>query len=341
MVGVYQVHKSFGTVQAVRGISFELQPGQIAGLLGPNGAGKSTTIRMIAGYLLPDAGKVLVAGFDTASHPVIARQSLGYLPEHTPLYTEMRVGEYLLYRAKLYRVPADVRKRSVDWAATRCWLGDVLKRRIGVLSKGYRQRVGLAAALLHNPKVLILDEPTNGLDPSQIRETRQLVRELATDRTMLICSHILPEVERLCHRVLIIAGGQLRADGSPAELTRAGGSRYFLQAREARVGDAERITKLWATLPFVAEVSSKPAGDKPTQSVGWLEWTILARPGSPDLREQIAAAAQQQGILLRELRAQAPTLEGVFMDIMEKSGEPVKDSDQAPPHTTPPKEAHP
>ena len=326
MVGVYQVHKAFGNVQAVRGLSFELQPGQIAGLLGPNGAGKTTTIRMIAGYLLPDAGKVLVAGYDTAAHPAIARSSLGYLPEHTPLYTEMRVGEYLNYRAKLFRVPREVRRRAVDWAATRCWLGDVVKRRIGTLSKGYRQRVGLAGALLHNPKVLILDEPTNGLDPTQIRETRQLIRELATDRTMLICSHILPEVERLCHRVLIIAGGQLRADGSPQELTKSGGSRYFVQAREARVGDAERITKLWATLPFVGEVTSRPAGDRPTQSVGWIEWTIVARPGSPDLREQIAAAAQQQGVLLRELRAQAPTLEGVFMDIMDKAGEVTEDA---------------
>lgn len=329
MVLVSQVHKSFGTVHAVRGVSFELKPGQIAGLLGPNGAGKTTTIRMIAGYLMPDAGKVMLSGFDTRESPIAARRVLGYMPESTPLYPEMKVREYLGFRAKLFGIPRAFQKKSCQWAMERCWLTDVESRRIGVLSKGYRQRVGLAASLLHNPKVLILDEPTNGLDPAQIHETRRLVRELAQDRTTLICSHILPEVERVCDRVLVIAGGKLRADGTTADLTRLAASRYVVSARDSRVGDHDRVSKIWASVPYVDSVSVKRAQNAPLQQIGWTEWVIAARAGSPDLREPIALAAQQNNIFLRELRVEGTTLEGVFMHLLDQAAE--EDSGPPPP----------
>lgn len=318
MVVVDNVHKSFGTVHAVRGVSFELRPGQITGLLGPNGAGKTTTIRMIAGYLLPDAGRITIAGVDAIRTPAAARRRLGYLPESTPLYPEMKVLEYLRYRARLFGIAREFRRRAIDYVLQRCWLSDMSGRRIATLSKGYKQRVGLAAALLHNPKVLILDEPTNGLDPTQIRETRELIKELAHERTMLLCSHILPEIERLSDRVIVFAGGQVRADGAPADLTRIRGARYVVQTRESRLGENDRILKLWQALPHISDVSSK----KPDRAGGgggslWTEWNIRAKPGSPDLREQIWSAIQTASLTVRELRAETPTLETIFMELME------------------------
>lgn len=321
MVSVQDVHKSFGSVHAVRGVSFELRPGQIAGLLGPNGAGKTTTIRMIAGYHLPDRGQVMVGGHDTALAPAPARRRVGYLPETTPLYPEMKVREYLAYRARLFGIAYRFRARSIAFAIERCSVADVASRRIGALSKGYKQRVGLAAALIHNPQVLILDEPTNGLDPSQIRESRELVRELAKDRTMLVCSHILPEVEKLCDRVLVLVRGQLRADGAPSDLTRLSGGKYVVHARESRMGDSERTLKAWQSLPHVTNVTaarpSASTGSIPT--ISWTEWTITTRPGAADIREQIWNAAHEMGLTLRELRSESPTLESVFVRLLEEA----------------------
>jgi len=319
MVLVDQVHKSFGPVHAVRGVSFELKPGQVAGLLGPNGAGKTTTIRMIAGFLLPDSGRVSIAGADTVSQPHAARVRLGYLPESTPLYEEMKVREYLGYRARLFGIPGLARPRAIAHALERCWLKDVASRRIGALSKGYKQRVGLAAALLHNPAVLVLDEPTNGLDPTQIRETRQLVRELATDRTMLICSHILPEVERLCDRVIIIAAGKVRADGNPAQLARDGvdGAVYQLQVRGMRPGDDERLGHMWRSIPYVVG-ALRTDKDRPGDLAEWTSWSVSGKHGAPDLREAIATAAVQNGVLIRELRSETNTLERVFLRLIDE-----------------------
>ncbi|VAX40445.1 Gliding motility-associated ABC transporter ATP-binding protein GldA, partial [hydrothermal vent metagenome] len=213
MILVREIRKSFGRVDAVRGISFAIEPGEVVGLLGPNGAGKSTTIRIITSYLSPDEGSVRIDGFDTHSDSLQARQRIGYLPESAPLYPEMSVKGYLDYRARLFCLDRRARQRAIGHAMDRCRIADVARRRVGHLSKGYRQRVGLASVLLHDPPVLILDEPSNGLDPSQIRETRSLVHELAENRTMIICSHILPEVERLATRLIVIAGGLVRADG--------------------------------------------------------------------------------------------------------------------------------
>src|SRR5436190_906547 len=339
MVLVDGVHKSFGSVHAVQGISFELKPGQIAGLLGPNGAGKTTTIRMITGYLLPDQGRVLINGYDTIDQAREAHRRLGYLPESTPLYPEMRVTDYLTFRGKLFGLDRNQRRRAIEHVIARCWLKDVRKRRIGKLSKGFRQRVGLAAALLHNPPVLILDEPTNGLDPSQIRETRQLVRELAAERTMLLSSHILPEVEKLCDRVIIIAGGKVRADGAPMQLIREAGDQgtYLVQAKGGRLGDDDRLIRVWSSLPYVHGVR-RTNPDRAGEMADWTNWSISSKKGAPDLREAIAASAMQHGILLREIRTDAATLERVFLKLVEEASETSSAPAAAAPTPPPPPE---
>ncbi|MCZ6834594.1 MAG: ABC transporter ATP-binding protein, partial [Planctomycetota bacterium] len=195
MIVAQNLTKRFGRILAVDNLNFEIPQGQVVGFLGPNGAGKSTTIRMITGFLPPTAGRVLIDAHDVALHRRWVRSRIGYLPESAPLYGEMRVREYLKYRSKLFGVPRGKRKSAIDEALDQCGLKDVQRRPISQLSKGYKQRVGLAAALLHDPPVLVLDEPTVGLDPSQIREVRALIRKLAGSHTILVSTHILPEVE--------------------------------------------------------------------------------------------------------------------------------------------------
>jgi ABC-2 type transport system ATP-binding protein len=332
MLLVDGVHKSFGSVRAVQGISFELKPGQVAGLLGPNGAGKTTTIRMITGFYLPDRGRVLIGGFDTIDQPSLAHTRLGYLPESNPLYPEMRVADYLHFRGRLFGMERQARVAAIERVISRCWLKDVRTRRISKLSKGFRQRVGLAAALLHNPPVLVLDEPSNGLDPTQIRETRQLVRELASDRTMLMSSHILPEVEKLCDRVIIVASGKVKADGSPAQLIREAGDQgtYLVQAKGGRPGDDDRFIRIITTVPYV-QSARRTNPDRPGELMDWTNWVIVSKRGAPDLREALAQAAMQNGILLRELRTDAVTLERVFLRLIESPEAPPTPDEMVPP----------
>src|SRR5947199_2553673 len=218
MISVSELTKVFGQTLAVDRVSFEVAKGQIVGFLGPNGAGKSTTIRMLTCYLPPTSGGASVNGFDIFHESEKVRENLGYLPENVPLYTEMKVEEYLDFRGQLRKMNREARRKRIDYVVDRCWLKDVRRRTIGHLSKGYRQRVGLADALLHNPPVLILDEPTVGLDPAQIRETRKLIRDLGGDHTVLLSTHILPEVEAVCDRAVVIASGKLVAQGTPDEL---------------------------------------------------------------------------------------------------------------------------
>ena len=220
VIEVQHLTKRYGRVTAVDDVSFRVERGEILGFLGPNGAGKTTTMRVITGYMPPTEGRVVVAGFDVFDQPIEAKRRTGYLPETPPLYPDMTVREYLTFVARIKGVPAGERKARVEQAMTRTWVTDMTDRHCGKLSKGYRQRVGLAQALLHNPDVLVLDEPTAGLDPKQIIETRQLIHELAGDHTIILSTHILPEVAQTCQRVVIINKGRVVAVDTPENLTR-------------------------------------------------------------------------------------------------------------------------
>ena len=235
MIEVKDLSRQYGDFLAVGGVSFEVARGEVVGFLGPNGAGKTTTMRMLTGFLPPSSGTVRVAGHDLEQQPREARRSVGYLPETPPLYPEMRVERYVKYVAALKDVPRAERAEKVEKALVACGLADVSRKVIGRLSKGFRQRVGLAQAIVHEPEVLVLDEPTAGLDPVQIAEIRQLISELATEkgRTVILSTHILPEVESICQRVLLISGGSIRIDG-PLEEVRGGGTLEDVFLREAQ-----------------------------------------------------------------------------------------------------------
>jgi len=317
MIRLQEVFKSFGKVHAVRGVTLDIPAGQIVGILGPNGAGKSTTIRMIAGLLPPSAGTVNVDGLDTIDQSRPVRRRLGYLPESNPLYPEMSVEQYLRFRARLFGISRRAGRTALARVIERCGLENVRRRRIGELSKGYRQRVGLAAALLHDPAALILDEPTSGLDPSQIAETRRLIRELAGRRTMLLVSHILPEVEKTCDRIIIFAHGQVQADGTREELIRkAGRGRQEVQrcVLEARAGD--RINDLQRLLSALPGVGSC---DLATQADGWVRARIAGKPGVPDLREEIGSICAREKLVIRELSVvgDAESLESLYIRLVE------------------------
>jgi ABC-2 type transport system ATP-binding protein len=222
MIHVERLTKYYGDYPAVRDVSFHVKEGQVVGFLGPNGAGKSTTMRILSGFMAATSGTATIDGIDVFWNSVEARRRIGYMPESCPLYPEMRVAEYLKFRAGLKGVYGSKRRERLDYVLARCWLKDVRRQLIGTLSKGYRQRVGLADALIANPKVLILDEPTAGLDPAQIRETRGLIKELGDEHTVLLSTHILSEVERTCGRVIIIDKGQVALDRTLAEGAGAG-----------------------------------------------------------------------------------------------------------------------
>ena len=225
MIHVEQLTKYYGDYPAVRDVTFDVDKGQIVGFLGPNGAGKSTTLRILAGFITATSGRATVDGKDVFWEPIEARRRIGYMAESCPLYGEMRVDEYLRFRGGLKGLGRSQRRKRIDFVLNRCWLGDVRRQLIGTLSKGYRQRVGLADALLADPPVLILDEPTAGLDPAQIRETRKLIKELGDQHTILLSTHILSEVEMTCDSVIIIHQGQVAAQGSLAEVRKQNGNR--------------------------------------------------------------------------------------------------------------------
>jgi ABC-2 type transport system ATP-binding protein len=312
MIEVDQVHKAYGKVQAVRGVSFTVPTGSVVGVLGPNGAGKSTTIRMITGTVPPTKGAVRVDGLDSVDQSMKVRRRLGYLPEANPLYPEMRVIDFLNFRARLFRLRGKARTVAVQRALDRCWLGDVRSRRVGQLSKGYRQRVGLAAAMLHDPPVLILDEPTSGLDPAQIAETRQLIRELAGDHTMLIVSHILPEVEKSCDRLLIFARGQIQADGSADELLRELAQKQGF-ALEVRSGNQDPKAALTAA-PNIEKVENDPTG---RSGEGWHALRVVVAAKITDPGAAIGSACSSANLTIRSLRPATATLEALYIRLVE------------------------
>ena len=222
MISVHDLSKNFGARQAVRGVSFEVKRGDVLGFLGPNGAGKTTTMRMITGYLAPTRGRALVNGFDVGEQPVEARRSLGYLPENAPSYGDMTVEEFLLFAAEMRGFRGAARRQRVQETLERCILVPVRRQTIDTLSKGYRQRTCFAQAILHDPPVLILDEPTEGLDPNQKHVVRTMIKHMARDKVVVFSTHILEEVEAICTRAIIISNGVLVADSTPAELRRQG-----------------------------------------------------------------------------------------------------------------------
>jgi ABC-2 type transport system ATP-binding protein len=353
MIEVVRVSKYFGKHRAVDDVSLTVRPGVVTGLLGPNGAGKTTLIRMMTSYLAPSLGTIRVFGHDALEEPSAARACIGSLNESAPLYPEMRVGQYLKYRAGLYGVSRSARAAAIEAALRRCALSDVASKRIGQLSKGYRQRVGLAATTLHDPRVLILDEPSSGLDPSQIRDLRSTIRTLASPsatrpegRAVLLSSHYLPEVQATCDEIVIMARGRVRAQGTPGDITRSfGRAAPYEVVIETPPGlneadEAALMQRLRAVLmvngaagvtiepralgqtrvrcsitPRVVAESDGTSSSVASGAVG------LSADGERDLGEAIFKAVSGAGLSLSRLSRREATLEQVFISVVEGSNE--------------------
>jgi ABC-2 type transport system ATP-binding protein len=310
MIEVDKLRVSYGSFRAVDGVSFSVDAGEIVGFLGPNGAGKSTTLRVLAGFLGATGGAVRIAGIDVAEDSQAARAKLGYMPEMSPLYPEMRVGEYLRFRAELKKVPRGLRKEAALRAMREARVDDFEDVTIGHLSKGYRQRVGLADALVASPPLLILDEPTAGLDPNQIREVRALIQKLGKDRTVLLSTHILSEVEATCSRAVVINRGRLVAEGSIEEvraMRKPSGVRFVVR------GEKEAALSLVKKVKGVKRVSAE-AGEEGAIVIT-ADLAAKADPGR--LAEEAVAALVSGKIGVREVVVRRASLEQVFAELTE------------------------
>ncbi len=306
MIQVENLTKRYGPTLAVSDVSFEVQKGEILGFLGPNGAGKTTTMRIITGFLSPSSGRVRVAGYDIADEPIAAKKCLGYLPENPPVYTDMTVNEYLAFVGRIKSVPRGELKKRIGEVSEKCSIADVQHRQIGKLSKGYRQRVGLAQALIHNPEVLILDEPTAGLDPKQIIETRELIKSLAGQHTVILSTHILPEVSKTCQRVVVINKGTVVAVGAPEELTaRLQGYGSVLVTVE---GPAPEIMSKLQAVPGVNLV-------EPVEAMGARVTLEVHTEKNRDVRADLARAIVESGWGLFELKTSGMSLEDIFLKL--------------------------
>lgn len=307
MIRIKNLTKKFGELKAVDDLTFDVHTGDILGFLGPNGAGKTTTVRIITCYMLPTSGWVEVDGLSVSEHSLEVRKKIGYLPENAPLYSEMNVLDYLHFIMSIRNLGKDGWSRRTKEIIDICGLGPVIQRNIGELSKGFRQRVGLAQAMVHDPNVLILDEPTSGLDPNQIAEIRSLIKELGKEKTVILCTHILPEVEATCGRVLIINEGKIVADGSPAELQSSfqGQEQIYIELKapfddvEAKLANLENVEK-------VEEILSNGAGLK--------KFTVQCAKGV-DLREKLFRLAVENNWVLLEMRKEQASLEDVFRQL--------------------------
>lgn len=309
MIKVDNLTKRFGRHSAVSGASFEAAEGEVVGFLGPNGAGKTTTIRILTGFLPATSGTATVDGLDVGEHPLETRRRIGYLPESVPLYRDMRIREYLRFRGHIKGLRGDSLRRRMDEVIERCGLGDVRRKMIKTLSKGFRQRVGLADALIHDPPLLILDEPTNGLDPNQIRSIRNLIMELGESHTILLSTHILSEVEMICDKIVIIDGGTVLASDTPSNLvsTMRSAGRISVEVK----ADPERAREKMSALDQVKKVIHERDRGK------WGEFSILVESGT-DTRERLANLAREEGWPLRSLHRHAATLEDVFVELTRK-----------------------
>jgi len=318
VIEVQHLTKRYGPVTAVDDVSFKAERGEILGFLGPNGAGKTTTMRVLTGYMPATDGKAIVAGYDVLEQPVEAKRRTGYLPETPPLYPDMTVFDYLTFCARIKGVPRSERATRLRNVMERTQIADVAKRHCAKLSKGYRQRVGLAQALLHNPEVLILDEPTAGLDPKQIIETRRLIKGLGGDHTIILSTHILPEVSQTCNRIVIINKGRVVAVDTPDNLTaRLRGSETLYVQVDAMGADAEGML---SSIPGVTRVSTSDRRD----SIAGFE---VDSDSGRDVRRELAAAIVNRGWGLLELRPMRMGLEEIFLKVITE--------DAAVPETAP------
>ncbi|HUD48748.1 MAG TPA: ABC transporter ATP-binding protein [Candidatus Baltobacteraceae bacterium] len=312
MIEVSNLTKRYAGNTAVADISFEVNQGEIVGLLGPNGAGKSTTMRILSCFIPATSGTARVAGLDVFSQADEVRRRIGYMPENNPLHFDMRVREYLRFRARLKGLGRSRTRQRVDAVIAQCGLGDVARRIIGQLSKGYRQRVGLADALVHEPELIILDEPTIGLDPSQIRVVRQLIKELGRRHTVLISSHILPEVELTCNRVMIMREGRILAADTPENLEKSMGRSGHVIAEIA--APLEELRTCWEGMPEVAHFNIAPAE-------GNYHRCSLTAVGGEDLRPKIFALVREHDWKLRELFRLRHSLEDVYIRLTRPESE--------------------
>ena len=305
MIEVSGLSKAYGSKVAISDVTFDVKDGEILGFLGPNGAGKTTTMRILCGYLPATSGSATVAGYDVFKDSLQVRRRIGYVPEGVPSYPEMSVESYLHFMATIRGVSRTSRKDRVNHVMKLCHVDNVKDSQIGKISKGYRQRVGIAQALVHDPPVLILDEPTVGLDPKQITDTRALIKSLGGSHTILLSTHILPEVSMTCNRVVIISGGQVVAEDTPENLTRRlhGAERINLEVR----GPADDIGSAIRRLPNVLNVETIPADGRP-------RFVVEAAVGQ-DIREDLASAIVGNGWGLLELRAEGMSLEEVFLKL--------------------------
>lgn len=307
MISVQNLTKRYGDLVAIDNVSFQVQRGEVLGFLGPNGAGKTTTMRIITAYMPPTEGTVHVAGFDVVENPIEAKRQIGYLPENPPLYNDMTVDGYLDFVADIKQVPGKNKKNRIGLAMEKCGITDVRKRLIGNLSKGYRQRIGIAQAIVHDPAIIVLDEPTIGLDPKQIIEIRELIKNLSGERTVILSTHVLPEVTMTCTRVAIINEGRIVLEESLDKLSEKveTAQNLFLKIGYKESGVKEKILSFEA----VSNVSETSSG----------EFIIQSREGK-DIREDLAKMVVGNGWGLLELRPLTQTLEEIFLRVISTEG---------------------
>jgi len=308
IIKVTELHKKYSGFEAVAGISFEVKAGEIVGFLGPNGAGKSSTMRMLTGYLPPTSGDVQIAGMDVLNHSLEVRKKVGYMAENVPLYMEMHVGQFLRYRAALKGVKSKEIKSRVDDSLEKCGLTDMRMKMVGNLSRGYRQRVGLADALVHDPDLLILDEPTAGLDPNQIRSVRELIKELGQKHTILLSTHILPEVEMVCDRAIIINRGRIEASDTLENIShKVESGSLSIEIKVSTTEAKEKISKL----DQISSVRVKSEKD------GWVTLECFSKPGC-DPREAVDQLVKAKDWPLREFHHNKAKLEDVFVELTQE-----------------------
>jgi ABC-2 type transport system ATP-binding protein len=305
MIKTEHLSKRYETVTAVEDVTFEVRPGEVLGFLGPNGAGKTTTMRMLAGFVTPTAGRASICGHDVETEPLAAKERLGYLPEGAPSYGEMRVRSFLEFIADLRRLEGSRRRARLDYVIGRLQLASVLEQSIETLSKGFRRRVGLAQAIIHDPPVLILDEPTDGLDPNQKFEVRTLINEMARDKIIVISTHILEEVDAVCNRAIIIARGRIVADDTPLKL--AARSRYF-NAVSLQLERPEQLAEARAAVAALPSVADVEVSERDVRL------TALPRSGAAILAA-VAELASSKGLALKELHLESGRLDEVFRSI--------------------------